>query len=588
MILIYPPVAKPSEPPAGIAKLCGALNHHGIKYNVLDANLEGLLSLLKTPAMSLDTWTSRASRHLSRHLASLKGWDGYQDNGRYRRAIKDLNRLLEMTGRSSRVRLGLANYEHEELSPARSKDLVKAAENPEDNPFYPYFKKRLTEFLKSEQPSMIGFSLNYLSQALCTFAMIGFFKREYPGVKLILGGGLVTSWMRRPHWQNPFKGLVDHLVAGPGEGPLLSLIGVNPVRNSSGALNPPGIILKCDPQPRCSRRPRLRPRGASAPEGGPLSELEDSPSRKLARREQWGIISNGVKGLNGCSEKRFGNDRYRPDYDSLPMRDYFAPGPILPYSSSSGCYWNRCSFCPERAEGNPYIAIPNEEVILDLLHLVDKQKPVLIHLLDNAISPSLMKAISEHPPGLPWYGFARITRHLTDLDFCFALKRSGCVMLKLGLESGDQSVLDDLQKGINLEEASSALKNLKDAGIATYVYLLFGTPPEGLIEARRTLEFVVKHHDFIGFLNLAIFNMPIYGPETKQIETKTFYEGDLSLYMSFDHPKGWSRPLIRKFLDKEFKRHPAIASILRRDPPIFTSNHAPFFVREGFLTKNNL
>jgi len=542
MILIYPPVAKPSEPPAGIAKLCGALNHHGMKYRVLDANLEGLLSLLKTPPVSSDTWTSRALRHLSRHLDSLHGWDAYpgsrkfpgssredecahrlagmsphrdvdqelrplpvglhQDDGRYRRAIKDLSRLLEMTGRSSRVRLGLANYQHEELSPTRSTDLVRAAENPEDNPFYPYFRKRLTELLKKEQPSIIGFSLNYLSQALCTFAMIGFLKQEWTGVKLVLGGGLVTSWMRNPYWQNPFKGLVDHLVAGPGEASLLSLMGV----------------------------------------------------------------------------LQFGDNHFWPNYDSFPVRDYFAPGPILPYSSSSGCYWNRCSFCPERAEGNPYIPIPVEEVVSDLLRLVDRHKPVLIHLLDNAISPSLMKAISEHPPGVPWYGFARVTRHLTDLDFCLALKRSGCVMLKLGLESGDQAVLDDLQKGINLEEASSALKNLKKAGIATYIYLLFGTPPESLIEARRTLEFVVKHHDCIGFLNLAIFNMPIYGPEAQQIETKTFYEGDLSLYTSFDHPKGWSRPLIRQFLDKEFKRHPAISSILRRDPPVFTSNHAPFFV----------
>ena len=189
MILIYPPVAKPCEPPAGIAKLCGALNYHGIKYRVLDANLEGLLSLLKTPPVSLDTWTSRAFRHLSRHLASLDGWEAYQDDGRYRRAIKDLNRLLEMTARSSRVRLGLANYQHEELSPARSTDLVRAAENPEDNPFYPYFRKRLTELLKREQPSIIGFSLNYLSQALCTFAMIGFLKQEWTGIKLVLGEG---------------------------------------------------------------------------------------------------------------------------------------------------------------------------------------------------------------------------------------------------------------------------------------------------------------------------------------------------------------------------------------------------------------
>jgi len=442
----------------------------------------------------------------------LNHWDAYEDDGRYRRAIKDLNRLLETTSCSNAVRLGLANYQHEELSPARSADLIRAAENPEDNPFYSYFRKSLTELLENEHPSIIGFSLNYLSQALSTFAMIGFLRQESPGAKVVVGGGLVTSWMRRPNWKNPFNGLVDHLVVGPGEAPLLSLI--------------------------------------------------------------------NVKGLNGNGERQVRNDHYRPNYDSLPIRDYFAPGPILPYSSSSGCYWNRCSFCPERAEGNPYIAIPADEVILDLLHLVDKQKPVLIHLLDNAISPSVMKAICEHPLGAPWYGFARLTRHLTDPDFCLSLKRSGCVMLKLGLESGDQRVLDDLQKGIDLGEASSALKNLKKAGIATYVYLLFGTPPESLIEARRTLEFVVKHHDCIGFLNLAIFNMPIYGPEAKRTEAMTFYDGDLSLYTSFDHPKGWSRQLIRQFLDKEFKRHPSIAAILRRDPPVFTSNHAPFFVMD--------
>jgi radical SAM superfamily enzyme YgiQ (UPF0313 family) len=505
MILIYPPVAKPCEPPAGIAKLCGALNHHGIRHRVLDANLEGLLSLLQNPSLSPDTWTSRASRHLSKHLASLNGWDAYQDEDRYRRAIKDLNRILEITARSSHVRLGLANYEHETLSPARSIDLVKAAENQKDNPFYPYFKNRLTELLKKEAPSIIGFSINYLSQALSAFAMIGFLKKEFPGLKLVLGGGLVTSWMRRPHWKNPFEGLVGHLIAGPGEASLLALMGV----------------------------------------------------------------------------KSSGDDHFRPDYSSLLVKNYLAPGSILPYSASSGCFWNKCSFCPEKAEGNPYIPVPVEKVILDLHHLVEKEKPILIHLLDNAISPSLMKTISEHPPGVPWYGFARITRHLTDPDFCLALKRSGCAMLKLGLESGDQTVLDSLDKGTDLEEASSVLKNLKKAGIVTYVYLLFGTPPEGEEEARKTLAFVVKHHDCIGFLNLAIFNMPLYGPETEQLETELFYEGDLSLYANFKHPKDWSRQLIRQFLDKEFKRHPAISPILRRDPLVFTSNHAPFFVMDN-------
>ncbi|HWI41616.1 MAG TPA: radical SAM protein, partial [Verrucomicrobiae bacterium] len=48
------------------------------------------------------------------------------------------------------------------------------------------------------------------------------------------------------------------------------------------------------------------------------------------------------------------------------------------------------------------------------------------------------------------------------------------------------------------------------------------------------------------------------------------------LYTSFRHPRGWDRPQVRRFL-AEFRRHPAVARILRNDPPLFTSNHAPFF-----------
>jgi hypothetical protein len=171
----------------------------------------------------------------------------------------------------------------------------------------------------------------------------------------------------------------------------------------------------------------------------------------------------------------------------------------------------------------------------------------------------------------------RITPQLADEDFCRDLKRSGCVMLKLGLESGDQEVIDREHKGMRLETASRALRNLKKAGIATYVYLLFGTPSETPAAARKTLELTVKHADCIGFLNLAIFNLPVHGPESQGLETQTLYEGDLSLYTGFKHPLGWDRGLVRQFLDKEFKRHEAVAQILRRDPPIFTSNHASFF-----------
>jgi len=520
VILVHPPVVKPCEPPAGLAKLAGVMYDYDIPCKVIDANLEGLSSLLldgergeykhegriddnniAIPENLLNTWTSRSFRNRGSNITALTSWETYKNIDRYKRAVIDLNRVLEVKAAHSDAHLSLANYLDRNLSPVRSADLIRASEIPEHNPFYAYFKKRLLVALQEECPNVVGFSLNYLSQALCTFAMIGFLKRQCPGIRVVLGGGLVTSWLRRPGWSNPFGGLVDHMVAGPGEAAILSIHGTV-----------------------CQQR------------------------------------------------------HHTPNYAVSSMKGYLSPGFILPYSASSGCYWNRCSFCPEKAEGNPYEPVPVEKVITDIHGLALRTKPALVHLLDNAVSPALLNAIAASSFRFPWYAFAKISSHLTDLDFCRALKRSGCVMLQLGLESGDQDVLDSMQKGFDLRTASAALMSLEEAGIATYVYLIFGTPSETVTEARKTLDFAAQHSGQIDFLNLAIFNLPAYSPEARDLEVSDFYEGDLSLYRDFLHPRGWERSLVRQFLDREFKRHPAIVSILRKAPPIFTSNHAPFFV----------
>jgi hypothetical protein len=152
-------------------------------------------------------------------------------------------------------------------------------------------------------------------------------------------------------------------------------------------------------------------------------------------------------------------------------------------------------------------------------------------------------------------------------------------MLQLGLESGDDAVLAGLGKGITAGEGARALAALHRAGIGTYVYLLFGTPAETGESAQRTLDFIAAESGHIDFLNLAIFNMPVNAADAASLATGAFYDGDLALYTGFKHPRGWGRSLVRRFLDREFKRHPAIAPIVRRDPPVFTSNHAPFFLR---------
>lgn len=512
ILLVHPPVAKPSEAPAGLAKLSGALRQHDLSHSVMDLNLEAQLFLLDKNAAagtrSTDTWTRRAVKNTGKNLKAIRARSTYGNIDRYGQVVRELNRALQSAGSAfnSSLTVGIADYIHKDLSPLSSRDLLKAAQAPRKNPFYRFFSERISEAVEKDSPNSIkhiGISLNYLSQALSAFAIVGFIRERWPDIRIIMGGGLMTSWLMRGDFSSEmFGGLVDHLVSGPGEHQLLSILGVEADRH----------------------------------------------------------------------------ELIRPDYSGFHLNDYLSPGVVLPYSGSSGCWWAKCSFCPERAEGNPFKKIRTEDSMDDLRALAGATRPSLIHLLDNSVSPALMRGLSENPVGVPWYGFARISEDLARDDYCASLRRSGCVMLKLGLESGSQAVLDSLQKGIDLTTASRALGALKKAGIQTYVYLLFGTPSESEDEARSTLEFTQAHAHAIGFLNLAIFNMPTTAPEAEEFSTSGFTEGDLSLYSDFTHPRGWDRLTVRRFLDNEFKKNSAISEIIKRTPPVFTSNHAAFFV----------
>ena len=309
ILLVHPPVTKPCEPPSGISQLAGALRAHGIPYRLLDASLEGMLFLLKRPIVAGDTWTGRASRNIASHLRSFKDIGLYGKLDRYKRAVLETNRLLtKSTGRDD-IRISLADYEEEHLSPVKTEDLLYAAEHPEENPFYPYFSARFREIIEEEQPRFIGFSLSYLSQALCTFAMIGFVKRTYPDVEIILGGGLLTSWMKSPFWKRPLSGASS-------------------------------IILSAAPE----------------------------------KRHCLLFSTKNIPRMHTIDPSMILNIR----------SEYFAPGLIMPYSASSGCYWGKCTFCPERAEGNPYIQRPPHAVASELRNLAEEINPALIHLTDNA------------------------------------------------------------------------------------------------------------------------------------------------------------------------------------------------------------
>ncbi len=506
MILIYPPVVKPCEPPGGVALLAGALKKHNMECKVYDANIEGLLFLINSNVEPDSSWTKRAVSHRQDNIESIKDSSLYKNFDRYKQKLFDINHILNAALSSKRFKLSLADFKDEKLSPVRSLDLLSAADNFQENPFYEYFEACLKAGIMNSDSRYIGISLCYLSQALTAFALAGWIKDNFRDKKIIFGGGLVSTWMSMPGFNNPFKGLIDILVQGEGENAVLAACGI------------------------------------------------EQPS------------------LAG---------RYCPDFDFAVWDSYLAPGRIIPFSTSRGCYWRRCRFCPEKAEKTQYRPLKISQALANLSILSDKYEHDYVHFIDNAISPALMKALvkSNMKKKIPflWYGFARMGRELEDFDYVRSLKESGCVMLNLGLESGDQDVLDKMDKGIDLRVASNILKNLKRAGIITYIYLLFGTPRETEESAGKTLDYVTHHAPYIDFMNLAIFNLPRFSQEAEHLRVTQFYEGDLSLYHNFEHPHGWDRKNVRKFLFKKFRKNPLLAPIVLRNPPFFTSNHAMFF-----------
>ncbi len=537
MILIYPPVAKISEPPPGVAILAGALKEHNISCKVIDANIEGMLWLSTQSKLSQnilqDRWSRRAVTHLDRNISDLKNISLYKNMGRYCQRVREFNKAVSIAT-EMRFKITLSDYIDSNLTPVKSSDLLISALKYKENPFYPFFEAHLTDEIskyyftdgdallntKIYSSDYIGISLCYLSQALTAFALAGWIKARFPEKKIVMGGGLVTSWMSMPTWSNPFNGLIDLMLKGRAEESIVSLFSRDDIK------------------------------------------IQNSSSSSLRQKKT-----------------------YIPDFDFCKWEQYVAPGRIVPFRTATGCYWNRCRFCPEKAEGNSYVAEKSSTLLSQIQYLVDKYNPEYLHFLDDAIAPSFMNALVSkklfststlNNPSFKWYGFVRFTKELADPKFCKALYRSGCRLLKLGLESGDQLVLDKMEKGTDLTLVSKVLKNLKGAGIHTYIYLLFGTQFEDESAANRTLDYVKTHGENISFLNLAIFNLPRFSEDAKTLLTNPFSIGDLSLYLDFKHPLEWDRRKVRLFLEKKFKKELSIVKILKNDPPFFTSNHAMF------------
>ena len=94
------------------------------------------------------------------------------------------------------------------------------------------------------------------------------------------------------------------------------------------------------------------------------------------------------------------------------------------------------------------------------------------------------------------------------------MAKAGCKALHYGLESASPRVSELMKKGINLALTEEILRNTKNAGILTHVWVIFGFPGELEEDAQITKDFVLKLHaaGLLDSIEINAFSLTRFSP----------------------------------------------------------------------------
>ena len=87
-----------------------------------------------------------------------------------------------------------------------------------------------------------------------------------------------------------------------------------------------------------------------------------------------------------------------------------------------------------------------------------------------------------------WIANARVVT--VDEEMLLMMKKAGCHLIKYGVESGVQELLDNVRKGIRLEDTRKAFKLMHEVGIDSHAHMMLGIPGETEETIEQTLKFV--------------------------------------------------------------------------------------------------
>ncbi len=163
---------------------------------------------------------------------------------------------------------------------------------------------------------------------------------------------------------------------------------------------------------------------------------------------------------------------------------------ILPVTN--GCSWNQCTFCEMYTDEQKKFRARDEQQVLDEIRRSGEQLIVQRVFLadgDAMVLPTrrlltILDAIREHMPSVERVTSYCLPRNLKrkSVEELKELREAGLAMLYVGAESGDDQVLERVNKGETYDSTEEALTKAGDAGIMRSVMILNGLGGKSLSE----------------------------------------------------------------------------------------------------------
>jgi radical SAM superfamily enzyme YgiQ (UPF0313 family) len=152
---------------------------------------------------------------------------------------------------------------------------------------------------------------------------------------------------------------------------------------------------------------------------------------------------------------------------------------------TNGCSWNRCTFCEMYTQPQKKFRLkPQEEIEQELETIARAGMPIRrIFLADgDAVTLSfrrlklILLAIHRYLPGIQRVSSYCLPRNLKNktVGQLAELEQLGLRLFYVGCESGDNLVLERVNKGENFETSLTALQKIKAAGAKSSVMILNG------------------------------------------------------------------------------------------------------------------